>query len=258
MKVNLQPHINLKKGDIGQIVLLPGDSARVILIADFLTKSRKIAQKREFLTYRGFYKGSDVVVTSTGIGCPSAAIAVEELASIGAKIVIRVGTCGAVKNGIKSGDLIIPSLALTEEGTSREYIGRKLSVKPDRDVYNILKFSAEKLGFKYFTGKNRTHDAFYESLENFLKYKNVEGLISSEMECSAIFTVARLRGLNAGAVLTVNTVEPFDSVEENLSSIYSLNSDDKVKVGISRAIQVALEAAVILSNRLNKRYTGDN
>lgn len=254
MKVDLQPHISLREGDIGQIVLLPGDPARVLKIARFLKNSKKVAQNREFLTYRGSYRGVDITVTSTGIGCPSAAIAVEELANIGAKIFIRVGTCGAVKKGIEVGDLIIPTSALGDDGTTREYVSKNILVKPDPDVLRALIKSAKRLEMRYFTEKNRTRDAFYESANNFLKYKKVKGLISSEMECSIVFSVAKMRALRAGAVLAVNTVEPFDLVEENPEVVYQLSFEKKAKEGVEKAIKVVLEASALLSGKQHE-YT---
>lgn len=246
MNNNSQPHIKLNSGDVGSILLLPGDPARVKTIAKFLKNVRKVAQNREFTTYRGLYKNVDIAITSTGIGCPSAAIAAEELANIGAKIFIRIGTCGGINPKMKNGDLVIPSLVLAEDGTTKEYLGKKSRLKPDQEVFKALVASVRQRNIRFFAGINRTHDAFYESTENFLRYKN-QNLDSSEMESSAIFAVAKKRNLKAGAILTVATVEPFKLVETNPNAVYGLSSKTRVSQGLTQSILVALEACTRLS-----------
>lgn len=251
---NLQPHLKVKKGDIASFVLLPGDPGRIEKIIKYWDKAGKIAYNREFLTYTGKYKGISVSVTSTGIGAPSAAIAVEELANAGARVFIRVGTCGALKEEIRPGDLIIPSQAIGQDGTTRDYIGEQCRVKPDKDVLDALKTSAQDLKFRYFVGVNRTHDTFYESAENFLnlmqlpEYKKGE-LVSSEMECSAIFAIAGLSGLRAGAVLAVNTSEPLEKISKNPELIYQLEVSPKAAKGVDDAIQVSLRAVELLNKK---------
>lgn len=245
MKNNYQPHIGAKNGAVSKIVLLPGDPARALIIAKFLKNVRKVAQNREFTTYRGLYKNVDVTVTSTGIGCPSAAIAVEELANIGAKIFIRVGTCGGINPKMKNGDLVIPSSVLAEDGTTKEYYGKKTKIRPSLKVFSALTEAAKQNKNNFFTGKNRTHDTFYESTENFLKYKNRK-IDSSEMECSAIFAVAKLRNLEAAAILTVNTLEPFKEIKKNPEAVYRLASKSAVAKGVENSIITALDACVLL------------
>jgi uridine phosphorylase len=252
----MQPHIRCKKGDISEYVLLPGDPARVKTIANFLENAKEVANNREFLTYRGKYKGVDITVTSTGIGCPSAAIAVEELANLGAKVFIRIGTCGALRKGIKTGDLIIPFAAIRAEGTSKEYISLEFPAVADPEVFHALVDSAKKQKFKFFTGINRTHDAFYEHINNFIKWGEIYldermknwryPLVSSEMECAIVFLLPLLRGLRAGCVLTVNTPEPLDEVVKDPNMIYRLEESTSAKSGIENAIKTALEAIVTL------------
>jgi uridine phosphorylase len=255
----MQPHIRCKKGDISEYVLLPGDPARVKTIANFLENAKEVANNREFLTYRGKYKGVDITVTSTGIGCPSAAIAVEELANLGAKVFIRIGTCGALRKGIKTGDLIIPFAAIRAEGTSKEYIPLEFPAVADPEVFHALVDSAKKQKFKFFTGINRTHDAFYEHINNFIKWGDIYldermqnwryPLVSSEMECAIVFLLPLLRGLRAGCVLTVNTPEPLDEVVKDPNMIYRLEESTSAKSGIENAIKTALEAIVTLEEK---------
>ncbi|MDD5566814.1 MAG: nucleoside phosphorylase [Patescibacteria group bacterium] len=248
----LQPHLKIKPGDIAEIVLIPGDPARVKRIAEYWDESREVAFNREFLTYTGKYKGIPISATSTGIGSPSAAIAVEELAKVGAKIFIRIGTCGALKKTIVPGNLIIPDKAIRQEGTTKEYVGEEFEAKPDPEVFQVLKQAADELNIKYFIGTNRTHDSFYEPTENFLKlmdqseYKKGE-LVSSEMECSAVFTLAQLRGLKAGTVLSVNTTEPLDEIAKDPGLIYKLETSAEADQGVDKAIKVALRAVELLS-----------
>lgn len=252
----MQPHIKCKKGNVAKYVLLPGDPARVREITSFLDDAKEIAYNREYLTYTGRYKGIPVSATSTGIGSPSTAIAIEELANIGVETFIRVGTCGALQKGISSGDLIIPFAAIRAEGTSKEYVPIEYPSVATPEIFNALTNSAKSQKFKYFTGINRTHDAFYEHINNFTRWgeiyldKRMKGwkypLVSSEMECSIALLLPMLRGLRSGCVLAVNTPEPLDEVVKNPDLIYKLDESKPAKSGISEAIKTALEAIVIL------------
>ena len=254
-----QPHIKCKEGDIAKIVLIPGDPGRVLEIVKLWDEAKEVANNREFLTYTGKYKGIDVSATSTGIGCPSAAIAVEELANIGAEIFIRIGTCGALKEEIKLGDLIIPFAAIRAEGTTKEYIDPEFPSVADFDITKFLEESAKELNFSYYKGIDRCHDAFYEHIDNMLKWgkfyedKRLSNynypLISSEMECSAVFLVSMLRGLKAGAVLAVNTTEPLNKIAANPDLVYELIESNDTREGINRAVRVALKTVEKLGGK---------
>lgn len=259
-----QPHLLLTKKDISKIVLLPGDPGRVAYIAQkYLKNAKLIAQNREFTTYVGSYKGIKITITSTGIGSPSTAIAVEELISIGAKILIRVGTCGgALKKEIKPGSIIIPTATIREEGTTKEYLPPEFPAVADIDVLNALKKSAQDQKFKYFLGINRTHDAFYGASTNIQKwgsiYKNERmkdweyPLISSEMECAPLFLIGTLRGVKTGAVLAVNAnPEPLKEIVLGKFKFDTPNTKINTKeaeASIDRAILTALEASINLWN----------
>ncbi len=250
--MTLQPHIKCKEGDIAPIVLIPGDPARVRQIAAYFDTAKEVAFNREFLTYTGTYHGIPISATSTGIGGPSASIALEELANIGARIFIRIGTCGAFKKEIQPGDLVLPFAAVRAEGTTKEYVPLEFPAVADPSLFNILEESANELGLRYFSGINRSHDAFYEHIDNMLRWGNIfkdkrmsrwnYPLVSSEMECSTVFLVAMLRGLKAAAVLSVNTTEPLDEISKNPDLIYELIESPGAKEGIERAIKVALAA----------------
>jgi len=242
----MQPHLKINK--IEKYVLLPGDPGRVKRIGKYLSNIKELGFNREFRSLSGEYEGIKTSAISTGIGCPGAAITVEELAKIGAKVLIRVGTCGGLLKDMQPGDIVIPSAAMCFDGTTKEYNPGIKKVEASKRVVKALIESAKKLRVKYWVGVNRTHDAFYESIENFVKLAN-QGLISSEMECSAIFLVSKLRNLEAGAILVVNTPEPPEEVMKNPDIVYQLVDEEKVKQGIDNAIKIALEAVKILEEK---------
>lgn len=211
----LQPHIECKQGDIADIVLLPGNPQRVEVIAEKLEGATLVANNREFRTMNGTYNGVAVTVTSTGIGCPSTAIAAEELIRCGAKILIRVGTCGSAwREDIKPLSVVIPTACARDEGTTIEYIPLGFPAVADHDVVGALIQSAQEQHITYAAGINRTHDAFYAPDRSVAKWGELyldarfahlaSPIISSEMEAAALFVVASLYGVKAGTVLAVD------------------------------------------------------
>ena len=239
----IQPHLKINK--IEKYVLLPGDPRRIERIKKYLSNVKDLNVNREFRSLSGEYKGIKISAVSTGIGCPAAAIAVEELAKIGAKVLIRIGTCGGLLKEMQPGEIVIPEIAMCFDGTTKEYDPKIEKVEADKEIVSALVKSAKRFGVRYFVGANRTHDAFYEPIENFVKLTG-KGLISSEMECSAIFLVAKLRNLKAGAILVVNTPEPPEEVLKNPDLVYRLVNEDKVRRGIDNAIKITLEAIRVL------------
>lgn len=241
-----QYHINMKKGDVGRYVILPGDPGRVPKIASFFDKAEEIAFNREYRTYTGYIDGIKVSCTSTGIGCPSTAIAVEELIKIGADTFIRVGTAGSLQKEVGLGDVCITTGAVREEGTSRQYVPISYPAIADLDVTLALREGAKKLGFKHHCGIGHCKDAFFiegdENLpiaqENCMKwdawYKS--NVISTSMESSALFVVSSIRKVRAGEIL----------------AIIGLTYDDSpivAKVGVDDAIKTAIEAIKILAKQ---------
>ena len=150
-------------------------------------------------------EGKNACVTSTGIGCPSAAIVVEELTNCGVKAFIRVGTTGAIQEDIELGDVIIPVATVRDDGTTKEYVGAEYPAIASSEVAGALKKAAEEGKVRDHVGVVRTNDAFYGTpdFEGIVKRYQRFGVLSFEMECAAVFTVAKLRGLKAGAVLGV-------------------------------------------------------
>lgn len=215
---NKQYHLDIIADDVGHYVILPGDPGRVSKIAAYLENAKFIAQNREYTTYTGYLKGRKVSVVSTGIGGPSAAIAMEELIRCGCHTFIRVGTSGGINLKVSGGDLVIATAAVRGEGTSREYIPIDYPAVADFEVVSALVDSAETLsdnidGKRYHVGVVQSKDSFYGEiepekmpvkdylLERWDAYVRC-GCLTSEMEAAAIFAVAQARGVRAGAVLT--------------------------------------------------------
>ena len=162
LKTNdLQYHINCRPGDVGGYCILPGDPGRCEKIAKYFDDPHHVTQNREYNIYTGTIAGERVSVCSTGIGGPSAAIAVEELAACGVHTFIRIGTCGGISTKVCSGDCVIATGAVRQEGTSREYAPIEFPAVPDTDVLFALIASAKKLGYTYHAGVVQCKDSFY-------------------------------------------------------------------------------------------------
>lgn len=203
-----QYHIRLKPGDVGEYVLLPGDPMRSDIVAKYLDNAELIAHNREHRTFTGYYKGVKISVTSTGMGCPSAAIATEELANIGAKVFIRIGSSAALQPEMKIGDLLISTGAMKNEGTSRFYVPDCFPAIPDIEFTSLLINTAnemkDELGYGLHYGISATDDAFYGETEEWIKKLINLGVSNVEMEASAIFTIAHLRKLKAACICGVS------------------------------------------------------
>ena len=209
-----QYHICLSQDDVGHYVILPGDPGRCEEIAKYLDNSRFIAQNREYTTYTGFLDGEKVSVTSTGIGGPSAAIALEELVRIGAHTFIRVGTAGGMAVQVLGGDLVIANGAVRYDGTGNEYMPVEFPAVPDYHVMNALVNSADKLGFPYHIGVVHCKDSFYGQHEPEKKPVSYEllnkwqawidgGTLASEMESATLFVVGSVLKVRVASILTV-------------------------------------------------------
>lgn len=207
---NKQYHIQVAPGEVGRYVLLPGDPKRCAKIAAYLEDPVLIADSREFVTYTGTLDGVKVSVTSTGIGGPSASIAMEELVKCGADTFLRVGTCGGMQLDVKSGDIVIAQGAIRMEGTSREYAPIEFPAVANLDVTNALVASARELGQPYHVGVVQCKDAFYgqhnpetmpvsyELLNKWEAWKRL-GCLASEMEAAALFIVASTLHVRCGS-----------------------------------------------------------
>ena len=233
-----QYHVGLRPGDIGEYVILPGDPHRVPKIAAYFDNPVKVADSREFVTYTGTLDGVKVSCTSTGVGGPSASIALEELCNVGGKTFIRVGTCGGMDINVG---------AVRQDGTSKEYAPIEYPAVPDVTVAASLVFAARELGFKYHTGVVQCKDAFYgqhmpEALPNSHELLNKWdawlrlGCKASEMESSTLFIVGAYRKVRVGSVFLV--VANQEREKAGLPNKQEHDTD--------RAIRVAIEAIRML------------
>jgi len=246
MRKRVQPHIMCGIGDVAKYVLIPGDPRRVEIIASFLDKSQKVADYRGFVTYTGSKKGVGISVCSSGIGCPSAAIAMEELARIGATVFIRVGTTGALQKELRMGDLVVAAAAVRADGTSKNYVPLEFPAVADLTVTTSLVQAARKSNLKTHFGFVLSTDAFYGNLENLNRWSNF-GVLSVEMETSVIYTIAALRNLKAGSILAVDgnpllglgkgEFEPDEKTGE---------LDERVKDAIREEAKIAIDAIMIM------------
>lgn len=239
-----QYHIGIAPGEVSGVALLPGDPFRVPLVAELLTDVKEVAHNREHRTMTGLYKGKRITATSTGMGCPSTAIAVEELARVGVTSFIRVGSSAGLQEGVEPGDLLVSEGSLRNDGTTAAYVHSGYPAVPDLEVALELKRSAEQLrdnsgGFAVYSGISASDDAFYAEGPEWIDRLNSMGVLNVEMESSALYVVARLRGLRAGMVCACSS---------NLvdgASLYD-KKNAQLKDGWMRSIEVALETAVRL------------
>ena len=249
-----QYHTGVGKGDVGRYVFLPGDPKRCAKIAKYFDDAELVADSREYVTYTGWLNGVKVSVTSTGIGGPSASIAMEELTAVGADTFIRIGTCGGMDLSVKSGDLVIATGAIRMEGTSKEYSPIEYPAVPDLDIVNALVEGARRVEHPYHTGVVECKDAFYgqhkpedlpvskELLEKWDAWCKL-GCKASEMESAALFTVGAYLKKQVGTVLFV------------------VSNQERVKAGLSNeilhdtdlAIRTAIEAVKLLIQREKER-----
>ena len=209
-----QYHIQVGEGDVGRYVILPGDPKRCEKIARYFEGAKLIADSREYVTYTGYLEGVKVSVTSTGIGGPSAAIAMEELVKAGADTFLRIGTCGGMQTDVLSGDIVIANGAVRMEGTSREYAPIEFPAVPDIQIVNALIETAKKLGQNYHVGVVQCKDSFYgqhspetkpagyELVQKWEAWKRM-GCLASEMESAALFIAAASLKVRAGTCLLV-------------------------------------------------------
>lgn len=241
----VQYHIRVKEGEVGKYILLPGDPGRCESIANYFDDPKFVSFNREHKIYTGYISGEMVSVVSTGMGCPSTAIAVEELVKIGCHTFIRVGTSGAMQPHMEVGDIAIINAAIRDEGTSRQYLPIEYPAVADLDVINALEKASEKLGFIHYVGVSHTKDSFYSEVEpdrmpmaSYLKDRWTQwvagGAICSEMEASIVFILAGIYRKRAGAVTMI--------IGSDMDTIARKHDPDGM-------IRVAVEATRILISK---------
>ena len=246
-KLEKQFHIHCVEGDVGRYVILPGDPGRCEKIAALFDNAHFVAQNREYTIYTGTLLGEKVSVCSTGIGGPSASIAMEELHNIGADTFIRVGTCGGIDLDVRSGDVVVATGAVRMEGTSREYAPIEWPAVADYQAVDALVRACKALGKPWHAGVVQSKDSFYgqhspgrmpvsyDLEQKWQAWKRL-GVLASEMEGAALFTVAAARRVRCGAVFHV-----IWNQEREAAGL-----DQKESLDTSAAIDVGVEALKLL------------
>ena len=242
-----QYHIACVPGDVGRYCILPGDPGRCASIAALFDDAKLVSQNREYVIYTGSLLGEKVSVCSTGIGGPSAAIAMEELTAIGADTFIRVGTCGGIDVNVQSGDIVVATGAVRFEHTSMEYAPIEFPAVADFGVTAVLARAAQAMGKTCHTGVVQCKDSFYgqhsparmpvsyELLSKWEAWKRL-GVKASEMESAALFVVAAALGVRCGSCFHVVWNQEREAA----------GLDQKMSEDTSAAVRVGVEALKLL------------
>ena len=246
-KMDRQYHIHCVEGDVGRYVILPGDPGRCEAIAALFDDAHHVSNNREYNVFTGTILGEMVSVCSTGIGGPSAAIAMEELHNIGADTFIRTGTCGGIDLDVKSGDIVVATGAIRFEHTSMEYAPIEYPAVPDFDVTAALRAASLSLGYTTHTGIVQCKDSFYgqhnparmpvsyELLQKWEAWKRL-GVKASEMESAALFVVANALRCRCGSCFHVVWNQ-----ERKAAGL-----DQKMSEDTSGSVKVSVEALKLL------------
>ena len=246
----IQYHLQIKSGDVGKYVILPGDPKRCEKIAAYLEDAQLVADSREFVTYTGYLDGVKVSVTSTGIGGPSAAIAMEELVRCGADTFVRIGTCGGIATDVKSSDLVIATGAVRMEGTSREYAPIEFPAVADYHIVRALEQAGKKQGHTCHIGVVQCKDSFYgqhEPEKMPVSYKLTQkweawkrlGCLASEMESAALFTVGSYLHVRVGSVFLVVANQEREKL--HLENPVAHNTDAAIQVAVGAIRELIAE-----------------
>ena len=263
MENDREYHIDVAPEEVGKYVLLPGDPDRCEKIAPHFDRCWKVAQKREFVTYTGLLEGEKVSVVSTGIGGPSAAIAMEELIHWGADTFIRIGTCGGMQPQVEAGHLVIATGAVRYEGTSKEYAPIEFPAVADFTVTAALKEAAEKMEMPYHLGILHCKDNFYgqhfpESMavgEDLKRMWNAWikcGVLASEMESAALFVAASVRRVRCGCLCQV--VGNQTRRDMGLSEERSYGTEQAIDTAVE-AVRIMIRKEKALSDSGGKNFT---
>jgi uridine phosphorylase len=244
-------HLHIKEGDVGRYILLPGDPGRCEKIAGFFDSPHFVARNREYVTWTGSLLGEKVSVVSTGIGCPSTAIAVEELVDVGADTFIRVGSSGAMQSYCHMGDIAVVTAAIRDEGTTSHYLPLEFPAVADVDVVQALRTAAKKLKLPCHVGIAQSKDSFYGEverarmpmpgrLEERWKAWVAGGAICSEMESAVIFVLSSIyRKRAGGAMLIINDSDLAERAQDDEQKQMAEFDPDRV-------IHVAVEGLKLL------------
>lgn len=239
------PCIAVNPGDINPRVITCGDPARAEKIAGFLKDSKCLAKNREYWTYNGLYKGVPVTVSSHGVGAGGASIGFESLYRAGAKVIIRVGTCGGMQDGIDAGSIIIATAACREEGVTEKMIPLSYPAVSDGEVVMALTESAKELKIEFHKGIILTQALFYPSLlESKVKLYAKAGIKAMENEASSLLVVCSLHGIKAGAILAADAkafeLVGVENYKPNKDLVHKA-VDDEIKIALEAIIKVSID-----------------
>ena len=241
----LQPHIQLDETVNARYAILPGDPGRLDRIALQLEDVQELAFNREFRSLKGNYKGIPILAISTGIGGSSAAIALEELRNIGVRALVRIGSCGALREGIALGDLIFACGAIRDDGASKAYVDVRYPAVPDTALLSHCIAAARDNGWPHHVGIVHSHESFYiDTNEAESAHWSRCGALGADMETAALFTIGRLRGVRTASIL--NNVVLWGQDTAGAIGDYA-GGADRTAEGERREIAVALEALYRLS-----------
>lgn len=235
-----QPHLLVEEGELADVALLPGDPGRVDRIAGQCSETELVAENREYRVVNARYGERELTICSTGIGAPSAAIAAEELAAVGVETLVRVGTCGALQRDIDIGDMVVATGAAKDEGTTSRYESPTVPAVADHEVLSALVETANERDETVRVGGVATDDAYYAETDEYIAAWEAAGLLAVEMEAAALFSLARRKGLRAGAICTVDgnlvagTQKGATNEDEELP--------EAARNNVERAITLSLEA----------------
>ena len=227
-------HVRAEPGEFAESVLLPGDPLRAKYIAkNFFEDAKLVTEERGMLGYTGTYKGEPVSVQATGMGCPSASIVAEEVIRLGAKNLLRVGTCGGYSEDLRLGDLIVATSATPNDGTVSSLTGGvPYAPAAHFDVVHAAYHAGEGAGRRTFVGPIVSSDLFYDPVEAPERLWGDLGVLAVEMEASAVFTIAAMHGVRAGCLLTVS-----DTIGAEVVRI----SDEELRGAVDNMMELALD-----------------
>lgn len=232
----VQKHIRCRTGDVGKYVFIPGDQDRARKIAEHFDNMKEVASNRAYHVYTGTLNGVPVSSCATGIGGPSASIAIEELAKVGARYLIRVGSCGGRQKDIPIGSVVIATSAYRGEGTSAAYAPLPFPAVADLEISNALISAAKELGYDYYSGTVFTRDAYYVQDKSLNQLLTDYGVVASEQECAIAYIIGSIRKLHVGGILGTDSniwLDPQPTLAQK---------QELFKFGEKKSIEIAIAA----------------
>jgi DeoD family purine-nucleoside phosphorylase len=229
-------HVRGEPGDYAEACLLPGDPLRAKYVAEtFLEEVEQKNWERGMLGYTGTFRGKPVSVQATGMGCPSAAIVVEELAMLGVRRMLRIGTCGGLQPDLALGDLIVALSAVPADATALHIVREPHAPTASWSIVHSAVHAAKELGKPVRVGPIVSSDVFYNSDDGQYQRWSDRGILAVEMEAAVLFTLGALRKVETGCLLTVSDVV----VEGEFVRI----TDDEMKAAVDQMTELALAVA---------------